>query len=148
MAKKCINQKWLLFVAYFFFQMNIWNQSLHGPNTTLIEVAKKLIAFQEKLKLWKRKTESQKAALFSLFNQFLKDMEETCINDAQLDIKRQKIWNGCAMHLLLILILCQKAVKVFFDFKGNSVRHFTEKETFGQFWTKIKNEKVLLVRTQ
>ena len=37
----------------------------------LVEVSEKLLAFTEKLKLWKRKRESQKTISFPVINQFL-----------------------------------------------------------------------------
>jgi len=47
-----------------------------------------LLAFGEKLKLWKRKIQPQKTASFPVFNQILEDMEEMCFDDVQLVIKK------------------------------------------------------------
>jgi len=109
------------------------NQSLHGPNIMLIDVSEKPLAFREKLKLGKRKIVSETAS-FPVFNQFVEDMEEVCfgfqlvikkhltslIQEFDLIIpKKQKNWNGCATHLLLMLIHCRKAAKLFLDFKRN-----------------------------
>ena len=113
------------------------NQSLHGPNIVLVDVSKNLLAFREKLKLWKRKIASATAS-FPVFNQFLADMKEVCFDDFQLVIKKnltsliqefnliipkqQKNWKWCATHLLLML-----------------------KQNLGQ---KLGMKRVLLVRTQ
>jgi len=98
----------------------------------LVDVFEKLLAFREKLKLWKRKIVSETAS-FPVFNQFVEDLQEVCF-DFQLVIKKhltslirefdmiitkkQKNWNGCATHLLLMLIHFQKAAKLFLDFSG------------------------------
>ena len=91
LADKLVDQKWLLLVAYLFdifYQLNILNQSLQGPNIMLVDVSEKLLAFKEKLNLWKRKIESQKTASFPVCNQFLEDMEEVCLDDVQIVMKR------------------------------------------------------------
>jgi len=64
------------------------NQSLKGPNIMMVDVSEKLLAFREKLKLWKRKIESPKTASFPVFNKVLKDKEEVCFDDVQLVIKK------------------------------------------------------------
>ena len=38
--------------------------------------------------MWNRKIESQKTASFPVFNQFLEDMEEVCLDDYQVVMKR------------------------------------------------------------
>ena len=54
-----------------------------------LDVSEKLLVFKEKLKLWKRKIKSPKTASFPVFNQFLEDMEEVCLDDVQIVIKRR-----------------------------------------------------------
>ena len=88
LADKLVDQKWLLLVAYLsdvFSQLNILNQSLQGLNIMLVDVSEKLLALK---KMWKRKIESQKTVSFPVFNQFLEDMEEVCLNDVQIVMKR------------------------------------------------------------
>jgi len=48
------------YVSDIFSQLNIMNQSLQGPNIMLVNVSEKLLAFMEKLKLWKRNIVSEK----------------------------------------------------------------------------------------
>ena len=86
-----ICQKWLLLVAYFsdiLSQLNILNHSLQGPNIILVDVSRKMLAFKENLKLWKRKTECQKTASFPVLNQFLEVVEVVCLDDVQIVMKR------------------------------------------------------------
>ena len=127
----------------------------------LVDVFEKLLAFRETFRLWKRTIESQKTASFPVFNQFLENIE-VCFDDVQLVInkhlaslknfitriwlspKRQKNWNGCAIHLLLMLIHCRKAAKLFLDFKRNLLTFSATVYNLGQFWTKIKNETIIV----
>ena len=90
LMEKLVDQNWLLFVAYLtdiFTQLNILNLSLQGSNTMLVDVSEKLIAFREKLKLWK-KIKPLKKALFPVFNKFLEDIKEMCFHDVHLVIEK------------------------------------------------------------
>ena len=168
LADKLVDQKWLLLVAYLsdiFYQLNILNQSLQGPNIMLVDVSEKLLAFREKLNLWKRKIESQKTASFPVFNQFLEDMEEVCLDDVQIIMKRhlaaliqefdliiphrakelEWVRNPFAVDVDALPESCQSITgfeEAFIDIQcDSSLKNVFENGKLGQFWTKIKNEK-------
>ena len=168
LADKLVDQKWLLLVAYLsdiFYQLNILNQSLQGPNIMLVDVSEKLLAFREKLNLWKRKIESQKTASFPVFNQFLEDMEEVCLDDVQIIMKRylaaliqefdliiphrakelEWVRNPFAVDVDALPESCQSITGFKEAFIGiqcdSSLKNVFENGKLGQFWTKIKNEK-------
>ena len=168
LADKLVDQKWLLLVAYLsdiFYQLNILNQSLQGPNIMLVDVSEKLLAFREKLNLWKRKIESQKTASFPVFNQFLEDMEEVCLDDVQIIMKRhlgaliqefdlivphrakelEWVRNPFAVDVDTLPESCQSITgfeEAFIDIQcDSSLKNVFENGKLGQFWTKIKNEK-------
>jgi len=140
------------------------NQSLQGPNIMLVDVSENLLAFREKLKLWKRKIEPQKTALFPAFGQFLEDMEEVCFGDVQLVMKNHL----ASLMQEFDLIISKKAKELewvrypfafdvdtlpescqalsrfqeeFIDVQCDSLfRNASKKENLGEFWKKIKNE--------
>ena len=133
---------------------------MQGPNIMLVDVSKKLLAFKEKLNLWKRKIESQKKQHHFLF---LMNFWKICLDDVQIAMKRHL----AALIQEFDLIILHKAKKwewvrnpfavdalpescqsitgfeeAFIDIQcDSSLKSVVEKENLGQFWTKIKNEK-------
>ena len=92
LADNLADQKWLLLVAYLsdiFYQLNILNQSLQESNIMLVNVSEKLLTSKKKVELVEEKGLKKSIIFcFSVFNQFLKDMEEVCLDDVQIAIKR------------------------------------------------------------